>query len=337
VIVPWLSCRLIAADDPPEVRTVLPVRGPITRTITLPAEVKPYQSATLYAKISGYLKMINVDKGDEVKQGALVAEIEVPELLADLSRSKAEVELAEVDYKRLAEAQKKAPDLVVPLSVDTAKSKSAVAKANFERAETLLQFTKITAPFSGIVTRRMVDPGAFIPAATASSTPQNSAILTLMDFNRVRVQVAVTEVESSRIAKNQPVSVTVEGLPQPVEGQITRFSYALDEATRTMLAEIELLNRDLQLRPGMYATVKIGIQRKEDALLVPLEALLMEKSNASLFTVEANKAKKIPVKIGFIDGSRVEILDGLAANQPVILPGKRTLTDAQPIRPLNAK
>src|SRR5205823_1609975 len=156
-----------------------------------------YQAATVYAKVTGYLKAITVDKGDGVKEGALLAEIEVPELLADRAKYKAEVEVSGLDYKRLAEAQKKAPDLVIPLSVDTARGKLEVAKAGLERAETLLQFTKIAAPFSGVITRRMVDPGAFIPAATAGSTPQNAALLTLMDFNTIRLQVAVPEAESS--------------------------------------------------------------------------------------------------------------------------------------------
>jgi len=322
-----------ATEPPVDVTIVHASRGEITRGVTLPAEIKANQSVTLYAKVSGYLKTITVDKGDMVKEGALLAEIEVPELLADRAKYKAEVELAELDYRRLAEAQKKAPDLVVPLSVDSARSKREVAKANLERAETLLQFTKISAPFSGIVTRRFVDAGAFIPAATAGSTPQNAALLTVMDFQTVRVQVAVPESEASLVAKGQSVNLAVEGLPgRAFEGKITRFAYALDEASKTMLAEIELPNPKLELRPGMYAMVKIGIERKEDALLLPLSAVLIEKANASVFKVVENKAKKIPVKIGFNDGAKVEVLSGLNHEDLVILPGKRPLSDGQPVR-----
>jgi len=321
------------AAAPLEVQTTLPSTGSITRSITLPGEIKPYQAATLYAKVSGYLKTITVDKGDSVKADALLADIEVPELLADRAKYKAEVEVADLDHKRLAEAQKKAPDLVVPLSVDTAKGKYEVAKASLERAETLLQFTKIIAPFSGVVTKRMVDPGAFIPAATAGSSPQNAALLMLMDFNTVRLQVAVPEGESALVANGQPVKLTVDGLPgRAFEGKITRFSYALDDASKTMLAEAELPNPKLELRPGMYATVKIGIERKEDALLVPADAVLIEKANASVFMMVENKAKKVPVKIGFNDGAKIEILSGLKPNEPVILIGKRTLTNGQAVK-----
>lgn len=321
------------ATPPVAVQVVQPQRGSITRNVTLPGEIKAYQQATLYAKVAGYLKTITVDKGDRIKEGDLIADIEVPELVADLARYKAELEVAELDYKRLSESQKKFPDLVVPQTVDNAKGKLDVAKASLERTETLLGFAKITAPFSGIITRRMVDPGAFIPAATSGSAAQNAAIVTLTDFNRVRVQVAVPELEASLVAADQPVTVTVDGLPgRTFDGKITRFSYTLDEASKTMLAEIELPNPKLELRPGMYALVKIGIERKEGALLVPVEALAVEKAGAFVFTTMDNKAKKTPVKTGFNDGANVDILSGVKPDQPVILIGKRTLSDGQAVR-----
>ena len=320
------------------VQVVQPRRGEITRTITLPGNVLAYQQATIYAKVAGYLKTITVDKGDPVKEGALIADLEVPEMLADRAKYKTEVEIAELDYKRLSESQKKFPDLVVPQMVDNAKGKLDVAKANLDRTETLLSFAKITAPFSGIVTRRMVDPGAFIPAATSGSAAQNAAIVTLADFTRLRVQVAVPELETSLVATGQPVKVTVDGLPgRSFDGKVTRFSYALDEATKTMLAEIELPNPKLELRPGMYAIVKIGIERKEDALLVPVEALVAERAGASVFTVVDNKAKKIPVKTGFNDGANVEIVSGVKPDQALILVGKRTLGDGQAVQMEGAK
>ena len=323
---------------PSAVQVIQPKRGPIMRNVTLPGEVKPYQQATLYAKVAGYLKTITVDKGDRVNEGDPIAGIEVPEMLADLARYKAEVEVAELDFKRLSESQKKSPDLVVPQTVDNAKGKLDVAKANQERTETLLSFAKITAPFSGIITRRMVDPGAFIPAATSGSAAQNAAIVTLSDFNRVRVQVAVPELETSLIATDQPVKVSVDGLPGRIfDGKITRFSYTLDEATKTMLAEIELPNPKLEIRPGMYATVRIGIERKEDAILVPAEALVVERAGAFVFTIMDNKARKTPVKTGFSDGTNVEIVSGVKPEQPVILVGKRVLSDGQAVKAMEGK
>ena len=317
---------------PLAVKVTTPKNAPITRFVTLPGEIKAYQQATLYAKVAGYLKTIRVDKGDQAKEGMLLAEIEVPELIAERAKYKAEVEVANIDFKRLTESQKKAPDLVMPQTVDDARGKLDVAKANLEGTETLLNYTKIIAPFSGVITRRFVDPGAFIPAATSGGAGQTAAIVTLTDFNRVRLQVAVPEVEASLVAVDQPVKLTVEGLPgRNFEGKVTRLSYALDEASKTMLVETELPNPKLQLRPGMYATVKIGIERKEDALLLPTEALLTERAGTSVFVVLDNKAKKTRVQTGFNDGVHFEIVKGVNSGQQVILLGKQALSDGQSV------
>jgi RND family efflux transporter MFP subunit len=184
----------------------------------------------------------------------------------------------------------------------------------------------------------MVDPGAFIPAATSGSAAQNAALVTLTDFSRVRVQVAVPEIEASLVRLDLAITLTTEGLPgRSFEGKISRFAYALDETSKTMLAEIEMPNPKLELRPGMYATVRIVIERKEDALLVPAEALLFEKAGPAVFESVNGKAKKIRVQTGFNDGTHVEIVKGLEPTQPIILLGKRILSDGQPIQASEAK
>jgi membrane fusion protein, multidrug efflux system len=307
--------------------------GPITRTVTLPTfRVLPYQSATLYAKVAGYLKTLKVDKGDAVAGGQLLAEIEVPELLADEAQFKAEADVERGNYERLAAARAKSPDLVVPQTVDDLRGRAEIAKAKLQRTETLLQFARITAPFAGVVTARFVDPGAFIPAATSGSTPQSAALLTIMDFSRVRVQVYVPEAEVPLIKNGLLTQLTVEELPgRSFGGTITRFSNALDESTKTMLAEIELPNADRALRPGMYATVRLSVERKPNALLVPRDAIVVEKAGSFVYTIADGKAHKTLVHTGFADGVNVEIVDGAHAGQPVILVGKQTLTDGQPV------
>jgi membrane fusion protein (multidrug efflux system) len=320
------------------VKVTQPRRGEIHRMITLPATIAANQQVTLYAKVAGYLKTITVDKGDEVKPGQLLAEIEVPELLADFARTKAEAEIANLDYKRANDAREKSPDLVVQQSVDATKAKALIAKANLERAETLLGFCRITAPFAGVVTRRAVDPGAFVPSATSGSAAQNAAVVTVMDFSKARVQVAVPENEVPLIRNGLPAKVQAEGLPgRAFEGSVTRFSQALDDASKTMLVEIDLENAQRELRPGMFATVKLGVEKHSDALLLPIEAVVFEKSGASIFTVTDGKAKKTPVKAGFNDGTLVEILDGLPENQPVILVGKLVLSNGQAVNAAEGK
>lgn len=328
-----------SAPTPPiQVKITLPRNGEITRSITLPGEVRAYQQATLYAKVAGYLKKITVDTGDAVKEGDLLADIEVPEMIADLARAKTEAEVAALDYKRVTEAFKKAPDLVTPQSIDAAKGKFDIAKASLERIESLLSFAKITAPFSGVITRRMVDPGAFIPVATSGNAAQNAALFVLMNFSKVRVQVAIPEAEAPLITKGLKVRITVDELPGRVyEGGVTRYAYALDDATKTMLTEIEIPNPKGELRPGMYPTVKVVVERKPDALIIPIGALVMEKANASVFTLSESKeqkatvAKKVAIKTGFNDGVSVEILEGLKPNEPVILVGKQPPINGQAV------
>ena len=329
----------IAADAPKpvEAKAIRPSRGEIIRYVTLPGSIRANQQATLYAKVPGYLKSIAVDKGDKVRAGQALGEIEVPELLADLAKYRAELKVAEIDATRLNAAREKAPDLVTPQSVDDARGKFEIAKANIERVETLLRYSKLTAPFSGVVTMRYVDAGAFIPAATGGSAA-SAAILTVMDFQTVRAQVGVPELEAPLVREGQSVKVSVEGLPGKVfEGKVTRQSFALDDATKTMLVESDLPNTDLTLRPGMYAMIKVGVEKHTDALLIPFEALVMEKANAFTFVADGGKAKKTAIRIGFNDGARVEVLDGLSGGETVILAGKMTLTDKQSVNVTEAK
>jgi membrane fusion protein, multidrug efflux system len=224
------GCGPSAAETPQRtspavsVHTALPSRGEIARNITLPTfRVLAIQEATLYAKVSGYLKQLSVDKGDAVREGQLLAEIEVPELLADEAEYRAESEVARTNYERMTEARLKAPDLVVPQTVDDLRGRWEVAQAKLQRTRTLLNYARITAPFSGVVTARFVDPGAFIPAATAGSTPQSAALVTLMDYSRVRVQVFVPEPEVPFIRDGVPARVTVGELPgRTFTGSVTR-------------------------------------------------------------------------------------------------------------------
>jgi len=229
-------------------------------TITLPAQIKAYQEAVLTAKVAGYLRAIPVDKGDKVKAGELIADIEVPELVADRAQYKAQVDVARADYDRMQRAIKSAPDLVTPAILDQAKGKLEVAQAQLDRVNTLLRYARITAPFSGTVTARYVDPGAFIPVPS-SSDQRSAAVVSLMNFSRVRVQIPVPEDEALLVTKATPVSFSVQSLPRKTfRAAISRVSYALDQGSKTMLAEIDMDNPGEVLRPGMYATVQLQVQ-----------------------------------------------------------------------------
>ncbi len=213
-----------------------------------------------------------------------------------------------------------------------------MAVAGLQRIETLLSYAKITAPFSGVITKRWVDPGALIPAATSSSAAKSAAVLTLMDFTTVRIDVAIPDTEAPFVKKDLPVKVTVDELPgRTFQGAITRFSYALDESTKTMATEIEIANVDLGLRPGMWPSVEIELQKKEKALLIPAEALVTEKNKNSVFVVRDSKAAKISITTGFDDGANVEILKGCGPSDAVIVAGKQSVTDGQKVKATESK
>jgi len=328
-----------APATPAVVQTALPHRGRITRSLSLPTfRILPIQQAVLCAKVPGYLKTLLVDKGDTVRAGQPLGEIEAPELLADEREHQTESDVARTNYLRVAAARERAPDLVVPQTVDDLRGQWQVAEARLERTRTLLGYAHLTAPFAGTVTARFVDPGAFIPAATATGSAQTSAILTLMDFSRVRIQVYVPEAEVPLLANGAAVQVSVEELGSRVfTGSITRQSGALEENTKTMLAEIELPNPGAVLRPGMYASVKIELEKKSDVLLVPVGAVLTEKAGSSVFVVAGGKVKKTPVTTGFADSVNVEITAGLEGSPTVALPGRQTLSDGQSVTVTEAK
>lgn len=322
----------------PEVQVTTPKRSDIYRYVTLPGTLRANQQVTLHAKVAGYLKSISVDKGDRVKAGQLLAEIEMPELVAERARHEAELRIAKSESDRVKAAHDKAPDLITPQAADTAEARLAVAQAALAQNETLLRYSKISAPFDGVVTMRYVDPGAFVPAATASTTPAAAAILTLMDYSTIRAQAAVPEIEAARVQVGQPVVLTTDSLPgKTFRGQVTRHSGALEERTRSLLVEADFPNADLTLRPGMYASIKIGVEQHTGTLLVPAAALVREKAAGFLFTFADGKATRVPVKYGFNDGTSVEILEGVAENTRVIIPGKVALVSGQAVKAVEAQ
>ncbi len=331
-----LSAQTPAA--PPEAGVTSPRRGDIHRFVTLPGTLRANQQVTLHAKVAGYLKSIAVDKGDTVRSGQVVAELELPELVAERARHDAELKIAQAEAERVLAARAKAPDLITPQAADIAQARLETARAAINYNETLLRYSRLTAPFAGVVTMRYVDPGAFVPAATAGGNPAAAAIVTLMDYSTIRVRVAVPEIESARVQPGQPVVVTAESLPgRTFRGTVTRHTGALDEATRSLLVEADLPNPDLALRPGMYVSVRIGVELRTNVLLVPAAALVREKAAGFLFTLVDGKAVRVPVKYGFNDGTSVEITEGIAPATRVLVPGKVPLVNGQAVNAVEVK
>jgi membrane fusion protein (multidrug efflux system) len=307
-----------------ELPTTKPTTGSIHRWVSLPSTLAPWQQSTLHAKVTGYIAIISVDKGDAVKAGQVLATLEVPELEADIAKAKAEVKAAEIEVKRLHEARAKSPDLVLPQAVDDAEAKLAIARAGLERGETQIQFATLKAPFDGIITARFADPGSL---ATANTTK----LLEVTDLSTLRLQIPVTELETGLVTVGKSVKAQIDAAgATPIEASISRIAYALDPATRTMLAEADLKNPDLKLRPGMYAMTKIAVEKHEGATLIPVAALVMDKGSVFVFKHVDGKAMKTAIKPGFNDGTNVEVPE-LKAEDVLLVPGTTALTDKQAV------
>jgi len=327
------------AETPLEVKAVQPHRGEVYRYINLTGEVRPLYEITLFAKVDGYLDKLAVDKGDSVKAGGLIADIDVPELRANLVKYKAELELAQAEYKQLSEAAaNNAIDEASKNRLAVASGKLAVAKSNVQYTESMLKYARVTAPFDGIITKRYVDPGAYIPVPNAASTPEAAAIVNLTNFKTLRMQVAVPETEATHIKIGLPIRWTTDDYPgQHFDGTVTRAYWALDKATKTMLTETQMANPGMKLQPGMLVNARIGVEKKNDALLLPVEALVKEKTNSFVYVFNDGKVKKAPVEVGFNDGTNFEIVAGFKPADLAIVPGKQILRDGQLVRATIAK
>lgn len=333
------------AVAPTEVKGLHAHRGEVYRFINLPGEVRPLYEVTLYAKVDGYLETLTVDKGDSVKSGDLIADIDVPELRANLARYKAELELVQAEFKQMSETGANGAAYVTAADSEAARArlavaggKVAVAKANLQHTEAMLKYARVTAPFDGTITKRYVDPGAYIPVPNAADTPEAAAIVNLTSFKTLRMQVAVPETEATHIKIGQPIRWTTDDYPgEHFDGKVTRAYWAFDKATKTMLTEAQMSNPEMKLRPGMLVNARIAIEKKNDALLLPVDAVVREKANSFVFIFTDGKAKKVPIQAGFNDGTNVEIIAGITPSDLAIVPGRQTLRDGQSVKVTEAK
>ncbi len=351
-----------AVQQLPVVTVVQPVEKPAVLLTTLPASVEALDQATLYAKVSGYLKWIKVDKGDGAQKGDVLALLEVPEMdkqhqsaLAAVQQAQAEEERAQADatlkqvtYKRLAGVRQSKPDVLPQQDVDAARAayevaqgdtnlaraKIELARAEVGRIEALQEFAKITAPFDGVVTARFVDPGALIQQGTNST---GNPVLTIASIDTVRVYVYVPETNVSYVDRGKPVIVLLNALPgKGFPGKITRFANALDPQTRTMKTEIDLPNPGHRILPGMYGTAELKLEAESGALFVPYPSIRRDADGRPfVYTVEQGRIRKVPVETGLDDGSMIQV-KGLRNDETVVLSGTASLQEGLSVKTVKA-
>lgn len=317
------------------------------KEVAISAEFRPFQEVDLHAKVSGYVSKINVDFGDKVKAGQIMATLEVPELQDELVNARATEQKAEADYTnahliytRLKSINNDHPNLVAEQDLDTAEANDlaaaaaiAAAKANVEKYQTMIGYTQITAPFNGVVTHRYADPGTLIQAGTSSDT-QALPLVRVSDNYLLRLDFPVTVDYVKDIRLGDPVAVRVDSLDgRTFTGMISRFTDHVDENTRTMTTEIEVPNQDLKLVPGMYATVVLKVEKRPQVLAVPIEAVVGDKSPLVYVVNQDNLIEERPVKLGLETPDKYEVLSGLHEGDLVVIGNGSKLQAGQRVEP----
>jgi RND family efflux transporter MFP subunit len=333
------------ADVAPSVAVAKVTRRDLARQVTIAAEFRPYQEVELHAKVSGYLQEINVDFGDKVKAGDLLATLEVPELKDELASAQAAERKAEADftnasliYSRLQSVNQQHANLVAQQELDTAQANDltataaiAAAKAEASKYETMLAYTKITAPFDGVITKRSADPGALIQSGISSDT---QPLLRVSDNYHLRLDFLVTVDYVKDIHVGDSVAVRVDSLGGKIlTGKISRFTSSVDDKTRTMTTEIEVPNPDLQLVPGMYASVVLELDRHPGALAIPTEAVSGGSTPVVFVVNDRDEVEKRPVKLGLETSDKYEVLSGLSEGERVVIGNHTEFSEGEKVEP----
>ncbi|HUC84639.1 MAG TPA: efflux RND transporter periplasmic adaptor subunit, partial [Candidatus Acidoferrales bacterium] len=319
------------------------------RLVTIPAEFRPYVEVELHAKVSGFVKDMNVDFGDKVKAGELLATLIVPELHAELTNAIAIEQKAEANYTaahliytRLSSVAKAHPGLVAQQDLDNAQATDqstfaaiGAATADVGKYSTLVSYTLITAPFDGVVTWRYADPGALIQAGTSSDS-QSLPLVRVSDNYLLRLDFPVSVEYVQYLNVGDTVDVRVDSLGgRTFSGKITRRTDKVDMDTRDMFYEIEVPNPNLEIAPGMYATVALKVQNRPNALAIPIEAVT-GKNNTVLVVNSQNEIESRPVKLGIETPNKYEVLAGLKAGEEVLVGNPRHLQPGQKVQTLLA-
>jgi len=258
--------RTAEVEAGPRVRTLVVDKDSSGAALTLQGEALPMFSATLYAKIGGLLKEIRVDKGSRVRKGDVLAIVESPETDRETFALKSNYENLQRTADRLRDLGKQG--VAADQDVDNAEAAARVAKENWLAQTVVAGYEEIVAPFSGVVTARFVDPGAFIQNATGSLASQ--PIVSLVDVSRLRVTFFLDQTAASLVRVGQELDVSLQERPDLVShGRVSRVASALDVRTRTMLAEADLDNQDGRFVGGDYVRVAIRLPRHSKRTEIP--------------------------------------------------------------------
>ncbi len=334
-----LQARLNAV---PSVRTLIAKEEDAPRMIELTGNMAAFDSATLYARATGYISKRNVDIGSKVHEGDVLAVIAAPDLDQQFAQAKAQLVQYEAAVKQ-AEANAdlgrvtnlRTARLVAQgwsslqqgdqdrLTAESLAAALAVAKANVaaqqaavDRLEQLTEFERITAPFDGVVTSRLIDVGSLVTADVASGTP----LFSLARTDVLRVQVFVPQAFSFGLKDGDPATVTVSELPgQVFHAKVARNAEALAAGTRTLLMEVDVDNKDGMLAPGLYSIIHLQARRLSPIITIPSQAVIFNQDGLQTAVVSDGKVELRKIDLELDNGATVDVRNGLKPGDHVIL------------------
>jgi RND family efflux transporter MFP subunit len=277
-----------------------------------------------------------------------------------VQRAQSEIERAQsghqayhAAYTRLKQASESRPGLIAEQELDDAMAKDketdaqinsaraalaesqnqlGMAKATLERLSALKAYSRITAPFAGVVTERYADPGALIQAGTASST-QSLPLVRLSQNDRLRLEIPVSVSYVSRVNVGDSVEIRIPSLEKSFAGTIARSSRKVETATRTMKVEVDVPNPDLKLIPGMYASVLLHLDRRPNALVVPVQGVSRAKDSSAFVVDQEGRVEERPVTLGLETPGKIEVLSGLREGDLVMIGSRTQVKPGQIVHP----
>jgi RND family efflux transporter MFP subunit len=340
------------ANAAPPVSLAQPVFEKNGREIVLPGNIQAFTLAPIYARTTGYVKAWYHDIGSHVRKGELLAVIETPELDQQLAQAKADLATAQNNaalakvtadrYQGLigqnAVSQQDTDNALSQLRVTSTQVTSA--EANVHRLEELQSFERIEAPFDGVITARNLDIGQLITTAGSTVTPGAGTIsgtkevFDISAIQTLRVFINVPQVYAPDAKNGVTATLIVPQYPgRTFRGKLVRSSSAVDTATRTLLAEVDVDNRSGELLPGSYTEVHLNVSSAVPALIVPVSALILEPDGLHVAVVDStNHAHFVRVTPGRDSGATMEIVGGLEPGQSVIVNPPDSLTDGELVR-----
>jgi membrane fusion protein (multidrug efflux system) len=313
----------------------------LSSSARLPGQLNPYNEVNLFPKVNGFVKQLYVDRGSIVKKGQLLVTLEAPEMESQLQsansrylQAQENAEASKEKYARLKQAAQE-PGSVSPLDLDNATAKmkadNAMAqseKSNVESVKTMQGYLRIYAPFDGMIVQRNVSPGALVAPGKATDQP----MLILQDISKLRLEVSIPENYVDKVDLKQPVTFTFNAMPGDEQtAKISRSANALG-SMHSEAIEIDVVNKNGNLKPGMYAEVKIPMVTGAKSLLVPNSAIVRSTEREYVIAVRDGKAKLIDIKEGLAGKDLTEIFGALTANDQIVLKANDELKDGDMIK-----